>query len=633
MAGSTHGSVRRLPGRRPSARFGLAFVAFGLLALGFALSALAQEPKVSLKLSPDGPVGLDEYLQLSVTVEGQRNQVGLPDFRLENLAVVSGPSQNTSFQFINGVSSQSVTFTWIVQAQTLGEARVHSGSMRLGERLVELPPANARAVEDPPERARNRRGGNDPFDRRLSRDPFDSIFGSPLERRRRPRAREPIEPPRVFLEAEISPRRPYVGQQALYTLYLYTDVTVRSVTPTRLPDFKGFWTQVIPQPQDPDPEWVVRDNREIGRVILLQRALFPRRAGQLEIEPIEATMTAMVRDASSFGNFFPQLRETQRDSNPVTVDVRPLPEGAPDGFRDAVGRIEIAATLEPARLEAGEAATLTLELTGEGHLQGLLEPSLPEIADVEVFPPQQQSEESLRGTRVRGKRVWSYVVVPRRPGTVDIDPIRVPYFDPRAGEYRVASTDALQLEVTGNTKIARGSGSDVELHGIRTGSLPSPSLAGGGDRLWRHLLLWAPLLLALGIARWRNGSEALGARPRDAGRAAGPWPGRAGRRAARQRLARSLQEAVAESRPRPAAALVEDAWRAYLVERWQIPPGTASTQWSKLLEERGAPREAAEELVRLADDLHYLRYAPKLSSTDELRRELVDRSRRLAKKL
>ena len=47
----------------------------------------------------------------------------------------------------------------------------------------------------------------------------------------------------------------------------------------------------------------------------------------------------------------------------------------------------------------------------------------------------------------------------------------------------------------------------------------------------------------------------------------------------------------------------------------------------------GASRDAAEELVALADDLHYLRYAPKLSSTEEMQRELVERSRRLARRL
>ena len=40
-----------------------------------------------------------------------------------------------------------------------------------------------------------------------------------------------------------------------------------------------------------------------------------------------------------------------------------------------------------------------------------------------------------------------------------------------------------------------------------------------------------------------------------------------------------------------------------------------------------------DRLVELADDLHYLRYAPKLAAADGLRRELGDRSRKLLRGL
>ena len=50
-----------------------------------------------------------------------------------------------------------------------------------------------------------------------------------------------------------------------------------------------------------------------------------------------------------------------------------------------------------------------------------------------------------------------------------------------------------------------------------------------------------------------------------------------------------------------------------------------------MLAARGVESQVAGDLVKLADDLHYLRYAPKLSSTEELQRELVERSRKLAR--
>ncbi|HVS03427.1 MAG TPA: hypothetical protein VMT16_11710, partial [Thermoanaerobaculia bacterium] len=100
---------------------------------------------------------------------------------------------------------------------------------------------------------------------------------------------------------------------------------------------------------------------------------------------------------------------------------------------------------------------------------------------------------------------------------------------------------------------------------------------------------------------------------------------------ARRRLLGRLRHAVAAGPPRQAAADVETAWRDFLGERWGIPPGVPSTQWGEQLRRRGVTAPAAEELVRLMDDVHYLRYAPQLAATECIQGELWERCRRLAR--
>ena len=80
-------------------------------------------------------------------------------------------------------------------------------------------------------------------------------------------------------------------------------------------------------------------------------------------------------------------------------------------------------------------------------------------------------------------------------------------------------------------------------------------------------------------------------------------------------------------------ARIEEAWREYLAERWEIPPGTPTTRWGDLLEAQGADPDASRELVRLADDLHYLRYAPQLSTCGTLCGEVLDRCRKILRRL
>ena len=290
--------------------------------------------------------------------------------------------------------------------------------------------------------------------------------------------------------------------------------------------------------------------------------------------------------------------------------VRPLPP-APAGFRGAVGQLRIAAELDPEELRVGEAATLTLRLEGRGHLKGLQPPQLPEMAGIEVFPPQQQSSESLQRKSIAGERTWSFVLVPERPGHWELPAIEVPYFDPQEERYRTAEAQPLSLRVRGSTRVAHPDGRTIDLHPIRTAALPA--VAGRPGSRYRPWLFTLPWMLAIAIFL---------ARRRDAG---------SERRSERRRLLERLQNAAEEDHPRRAGAEIEEAWREFLCRRWGLPQGSPSSQWEAQLVGSGVPEATAEELVKLADDLHYLRYAPKLSSTAELRRDLVERSRKLAR--
>ena len=201
--------------------------------------------------------------------------------------------------------------------------------------------------------------------------------------------------------------------------------------------------------------------------------------------------------------------------------------------------------------------------------------------------------------------------MPERTGEWELAPIEVPFFDPAARKFRVASSRALTLSVRGTRRTAQVDGESVELHPIRTAALPAVGAGASFGVLqpWLFGATWVIGLLVLAL-RHRGGS---------------------GHRPARRHFLSRLDEAAHEERPRQAAALIEDAWRDYLNERWEIHEGAPSTQWAKLLALRGVESDGAEALVKLADDIHYLRYAPKLSSIDELRRELVERSRKLVR--
>ncbi|MEM7351153.1 MAG: BatD family protein [Acidobacteriota bacterium] len=583
----------------------LAALSLGLALLLSATATPAQEPQIDLQLEPGDVLGLDELAVLSLKIStGERlREEAAPRFELDNLAIAAGPSKSTSLRFIDNSAVRTLTFTWHLQPQGLGRARIHSGALRIGDTEVELPERRIDVVASAP-------GGRRRHPRDAFRDPFqpDDPFDSPFNPRRRPRVRREVKPPKIYLSAEAVPQNPYVGQQVLYTIYLFTQADVQSVTPEELPDFKGFWSRVIPQPDQLQPQMLTLDGERIGKVVLLQRALFPRRAGRFEIDGASARLSAKIPEGGRFASGIQRAREILRSSRPVELNVRPLPP-APPGFDGAIGQLSLTAELAPTELEVGEAATLTVTLAGQGHVQGLQAPALPPMDGIEVFPPQQQSTESVDRRTIAGERRWSFVLVPERPGRWALPAIEIPFFDPRQERYRTASSPLPSLDVRAATRMARGDGQSLELHSIRTAALPPPGEA-TGDRLatWLFALPWSlAILLFVGRRRYAGRHEAE-----------------------RHRLFERLKKAAAEPRPRQAAAEIEEAWREFLAARWGLPPGTPSTRWAALLTDLGVRAKAAAELVQLADDLHYLRYAPKLSSTTELRQDLVERSRKLA---
>jgi hypothetical protein len=546
-------------------------------------------------------IGIDETATLTIEVRGGGfSGVGFrPYFEMDNFEVVGGPDEHDDILIGNGRLAHSRRLTWELRAISTGRARIQNLRIRVGGEIVSLGSREVLVQDEP-----TGLSGLDDEDE----DPLDRVF-----RRWEPAWRDRTwRRPDVFLRAEIRPLKPVVGQQMVYTVYLYTLSDVAAVAPSAPQDFQGFWVRDIPQPTKLPTDMVEVEGKRYGRVVVLQKALFPLRPGHHELQPTEMDLLVRTIQRSFFGPPVADSEPLHLRTPAMPVEVQALPP-SPPGFTGAVGRMSLEATVEPPELRMGEAATVTLTLAGEGNLHGLPGPRMPKVAGLNVLPPQQDGEDKISGTVVRGSRTWTYSVVPEKAGAYQLELPGIPYFDPAAKKYQMARAEPVRLTAhpapPAARKPERTAPAVVQAAAARLDD-------GWSDQPW----LWAVpgvLALVLLLARRRNGAAA----------------GRMTDREAHRRLEQGLREAGEESRPRQAAARVEEAWRELLAERWEIPPGTPSTRWAELLEARGADPEAARELVRLADDLHYLRYAPQLSTCDSMVREVLERCRRMERKL
>ncbi len=147
-------------------------------------------------------VGVQDQVQLTITIEGTGapDEVDLPP--LVNLDAVSGPMQSSQFSIVNGRMSQSRTYTFVLQPRAAGKAEV--GAVHVGDQVAPAIPIEVVAGSvRPPARPRPDPFGADPFG-----DPFEEFFG-------RSRGRAPA--PKLLMQATPSKTRLRVGEPLVLT--------------------------------------------------------------------------------------------------------------------------------------------------------------------------------------------------------------------------------------------------------------------------------------------------------------------------------------------------------------------------------------------------------------------------------
>jgi BatD DUF11 like domain len=391
-----------------------------------AAHAAASEPGLEVHLQPRR-FGVNDLAQLTIRVTEPPPNLQTPNLgELSNLELVGGPSTGSEFSFVNGVASRSQTFTYVLRARQPGPASVGPVTARAGDKLLRANPVSAEVVEGSVA-APSRRGRRSPF----TSDPFADL----MPRRAPPR----IE---VALRHDLSSRTVVVGQPLVATVYL--DSTVSSLYDFNwktAPSYPGFWAQRLENPDQVTPEVVEIGGVRFHRYRVMQSVLVPLKSGSVEIPAVEAAIG--VRSTGFFDSG--QLIERSTPVRTVEVTARPP---APDGFSGAVGDLRYSASLEPAEIEYGESAVMTVRLEGRGNLPLVEAPTrFPSSVDCEIYPPEEASKVKVDGSGIHGSRTWQMTVVPEGFGSIELASVDLSVLDPTTGRYATQTIGPLTLMV------------------------------------------------------------------------------------------------------------------------------------------------------------------------------------------
>jgi hypothetical protein len=163
--------------------------------------------------------------------------------------------------------------------------------------------------------------------------------------------------------------------------------------------------------------------------------MFPPGTGVFILEPFTIDLY------KGFGLF------TLRSSG-ATINIKPLPSGAPNDFIGAVGEFSISRTIDTNRVKQGEVFRLTVDIKGIGNIQNSLEPELNLPKGFVVYGDPIITKDITYGVNgAEGVISYEYNIQAANKGKVAIPGTSISYFDTEKEEYITLVTDEHSIQV------------------------------------------------------------------------------------------------------------------------------------------------------------------------------------------
>ena len=394
--------------------------------------------KVSFVASAPDVVVVGDQFRLSYTVTTQK----VKDFRapsIKGFDVLMGPSRSeqSSTQIVNGSvsSTSSITFTYILMANTAGEFTVPGASIVAdGNQMI----SNSVKIKVLPQDQNHNSS-------RRNNDNSSSI---------QPSSNASVSNQDLFITATASKTNVYEQEAFVLTYKIYTRESNLQLNNAKLPDFKGFHSQEIEMTTN--ARWTPEHykGRNYYTTVYRQFVLFPQQSGKLFIEPAQFQMTVNkpVQSADPFDAFFNGGNNVIEIKKPITtpkiaINVNPLPAGKPTNFLGGVGEFNISSSINSKELKTNDAITIKLVISGTGNLKLISNPEIKFPDDFEVYEPKVDNQVRLTKEGLTGNKVIEYLAIPRHAGTYKIPGVSFSYFDIRSKSYKTLNTEDYVINV------------------------------------------------------------------------------------------------------------------------------------------------------------------------------------------
>ncbi len=422
------------------------------LLVAVAFKAFGAE-KVTFEANSPLTVAVGEAFRVEFSLNASPDDGSFKAPSFEGFDVIAGPaeSRGQSVQIVGGTMTKSInyTITYVLLPQSAGNVTIGAAEIAVDGTTYRTQPLPIEIVnEGDASQSQQRPSGGDSDSEADARN-----------------VQQQIRKDDILLRAVVSQTSVYKNEPVHVAFKLYTRVPYVNIVPEAAPSFNGFWSQDLTDTKTARVSRETYNGKVYETRVLFEYLLYPQQVGTLTIDPVDITVVAqvVVQSRRNLDPFFGSGHEVYNvprkvQSQRTSIEVRPLPEGAPSSFSGAVGSFRMETDLPTDRFAANSGATCTVKISGTGNLTFVQAPKLALPASFEQYNVKTTESINASASGISGYRQFEYPFIARAEGTYEIAPIEFTYFDLKRRQYVTLESRPMTFEITPDTK---GGGGDA----------------------------------------------------------------------------------------------------------------------------------------------------------------------------
>lgn len=400
-------------------------IAAGLLLLAAPLLLPAIEAEVKASINAE-KIGVEDTLVYTLTFKNIDNP-DQPDLGQWDDFKTLQTARSSEFQFINGTSTASTSFTYYLMPVRTGKLTLPPVHYRHGGRDYQTQALTVEVVK----------GTLNPRSPQAANPPpasVDDFFSTPF-RSQQPQAVD------ARLRAVISKNDCFQDEQLLFRILLYTRNRIEAVNMVSSPSFAGFWQEWFPVPQT-----ISASSENINGVLyqvyeIRKAALFASESGTVTIPALQFELQLADAPAMFFGS-----KPVRRSTQPVKIRVSPLPVAAA-GL--PVGQFSFAVSGPQNRANSNDIVTLDMKISGNGNSKTIIPPAFQSNEASQIYPAKISQENRYDPLALIGTVRVEIPVAFNQAGTITFPSLEFKYFNPESRSLVSLRSQPLTLLVSG----------------------------------------------------------------------------------------------------------------------------------------------------------------------------------------